>query len=202
MIALLKGSLAEKSPGVVIIDVSGVGYEVHIPLSAFYDLPDEGGEVRLHIHTHVREDAISLFGFVNPREKALFLLLLGISGVGPKVALGILSGLPYDSLVSAISSGDEKLVSTIPGVGKKTAARIVLELKEKLEALDVKPVAGGLPGGAGAPAEQAEAVSALVNLGYKKPAAEQAVGEACKESESTPAVEDIIRKSLKLLSRQ
>jgi Holliday junction DNA helicase RuvA len=201
MIALLTGTLAEKSPGIAVIDVSGVGYEVHIPLPTYDRLPDEGGEVRLHIHTHVREFAISLFGFSNPREKVLFLLLLGISGVGPKVALGILSGLPYDSLVGAISSGDEKLVSTIPGVGKKTAARIVLELKEKLEGMGIEPSGyAAMGGGPGGP-ERSEAVSALVNLGYKKPAAEQAVSRICKGSDSIPPVEDIIRKALKSLSR-
>jgi len=201
VISLLSGVLAEKNPGTVVIDVSGVGYEVHIPLPTFYELPDEGGEVRLHIHTHVREDAISLFGFMNPSEKALFLLLLGISGVGPKVALGILSGLPYESLVNAISSGDEKLVSTIPGVGKKTAARIVLELKEKLESLGVQPSVGPLSAGGAAAPQEGEAVSALVNLGYKRQSAEDAVRKVCRDSETPEPVEEIIRKALKLLSR-
>lgn len=199
MIALLKGNLAEKSPGLAVIDVSGVGYEVHIPLPTFYDLPDEGGEVRLHIHTHVREDAITLYGFGNAQEKALFLLLLGVSGVGPKVALGMVSGLPYDTLSGAISSGDEKLISTIPGVGKKTAGRIVLELKDKIAASGIVPVPAesGAPGGS---REAGEAVSALVNLGYKKPAAEDAVRKVCKEEDVCPPLEELIRRSLKTLS--
>jgi len=199
VIALLTGRLAEKSPGVAVIDVSGVGYEVHIPLPTFYDLPEEGGEVRLHIHTHVREDAITLYGFGTVREKALFLLLLGVSGVGPKVALGMVSGLPYDTLAGAISSGDEKLISTIPGVGKKTAGRIVLELKDKIAASGVAPVPveAGVPGGS---PDAGEAVSALVNLGHKRPVAEDAVRRVCKEDEACPPLEELIRRSLRLLS--
>jgi len=200
VIALLNGALAEKSPGLAVIDVSGVGYEVHIPLPTFYDLPDEGGAVRLHIHTHVREDAITLYGFGTPGEKALFLLLIGVSGVGPKVGLGMVSGLPYDTLTGAISSGDERLISTIPGVGKKTAARIVLELKEKIIQLGVSPASQAASGTASASSGAGEAVSALVNLGYKIQVAEDAVRRACKDEDSPPPIEELIRRSLKLLS--
>src|SRR5512143_3649843 len=168
MIALITGRLAAKSPGEAVVEAGGLGYEVHIPLSSFYELPAEGETVRLFIHTHVREDALQLYGFLTRKEKDLFLALIGVSGVGPKLALNIVSGLPFDQLVDAITRGDDRKVSTIPGIGPKTAARLVLELKDKVAAFGVEPrgpcMTGPLPN-----LNRDEAVSALVNLGYKKP---------------------------------
>lgn len=202
MIALITGRLAAKNPGSVVVDVNGVGYEVHIPLSSFYGLPDDGGSVRLHVHTHVREDAILLFGFLSADEKALFLLLMGVSGVGPKLALNIISGLPYDRLVDAIKRGDDALVTTIPGVGKKTAARIVLELSEKVPALESAKSGPGPCSPAGASGRQRdEAVSALVNLGYKKNLAEDAVKKVCSTGDKDIPIETLIRDALKALSK-
>ena len=177
MIALITGRLASKTPGSAIVDVGGVGYQLFIPLSSFYNLPDENSVVTLHVHTHVREDAIQLFGFISPGEKELFLALTGVSGVGPKLALNVVSGLPMDTLLDAIARGDSAKVATIPGIGPKTAARLVLELKDKAASLlSARPDTGG-PCAAGAvPNRQRdEAVSALVNLGYKKNMAEDAV---------------------------
>lgn len=202
MIALIRGRIAAKNPGSVIVDVGGVGYEVHIPLSSFYELPDEGKDVSLNVHTHVREDAITLFGFRTPDEKALFLLLMGVSGVGPKLALNIISGLPYGRLVDAIMRGDDALVTTIPGVGKKTSARIVLELREKAGSLNIGTSgAGPCSISAGPNRWRDEAVSALVNLGYKKNIAEDAVKRVCAvDGEDTP-LETLIKETLKVLSK-
>jgi len=202
MIALIRGRIAAKNPGSVIVDVGGLGYEVHIPLSSFYELPDEGKDVSLNVHTHVREDAITLFGFRTPDEKALFLLLMGVSGVGPKLALNIISGLPYDRLVDAIMRGDDALVTTIPGVGKKTSARIVLELREKAGSLNTGTAGAGPCSISGGPNRQRdEAVSALVNLGYKRNIAEDAVKKVCAaDGEGTP-LEVLIKETLKVLSK-
>ena len=202
MIALITGRLAAKTPGSVVVDVGGVGYRVHIPLSSFYELPDIGGPVSLHIHTHVREDAFLLYGFLTEQEKALFLALMGVSGVGPKLALNIISGLPFEVLVDAIVQGDEARVSTIPGIGKKTAARIVLELKDKAAAMGLERQKPGQPG----PAEKIdrrkdEAVSALLNLGYNKGLAEDAVKMACGSVGPGADLEPIIREALKVLSK-
>lgn len=202
MIALITGRIASKNPGSVIVDVGGVGYEVHIPLSSFYDLPEDGQSVTMHVHTHVREDAISLFGFRTVSEKALFLLLMGVSGVGPKLALNIISGLPYDRLVDAIMRGDDALVTTIPGVGKKTAARIVLEISEKVGLLAAQSMGAGPCGIAPSSGRQRdEAVSALVNLGYKKNVAEDAVKKVCLAGGEDTPIETLIKETLKVLSR-
>lgn len=199
MIALINGRLISKSPGIAIIDVGGLGYQVHIPLSCFYELPEPGASITLHIHTHVREDALQLFGFLSPKEKELFLALMSISGVGPKLALNIISGMPFDILVDAITRGDEKKVATIPGIGGKTAARLVLELKDKVAKLGT--MAGGPCAISSAPNTQKdEAISALVNLGYKKNFAEEAVKRVCSGAEDM-SIETLIREALKLLSK-
>lgn len=177
MIAILRGTLFEKHPNQVIVDVGGVGYDVTIPVSTFSALPAAGSPVELRIHTHVREDAIALFGFASSEEKALFEKLISVSGVGPKLAVTILSGLATPDLVGAIRSGQVNLLVRIPGIGKKTAERLVLELRDKLEGL-----AGVAP-----PPERAEAalsavgqdvLSALINLGCARPAAEAAIRKA------------------------
>jgi Holliday junction DNA helicase RuvA len=170
MIGRLTGRLASKAPDHVLLDVGGVGYLVHIPLSTFYELPEQESPASLWVHTHVREDALALYGFLTERERALFLLLLGVAGIGPRVALTVLSGMPPSELVEALRSQDVRRLVAIPGVGKKTAERMVLELAEK---------AANLPGETPAKAASAVAaddvVSALVNLGYRKNEAERAV---------------------------
>src|SRR4030088_1186596 len=178
MIAQLRGTLADKRPNQVLVDVGGVGYLVHIPVSTFYALGDLHSNVTLLIHTQVREDAFSLCGFLSSREKHLFELLISASGVGPSLALKILSGMSVEELVPAIRGSDLARLTRIPGVGRKTAERMVVELKDKLEAVAIeaaKPAAASLAG------VEADVVSALVNLGYDGRAAENAVSEAKQE---------------------
>jgi Holliday junction DNA helicase RuvA len=170
MIGRLVGRLAEKSPDRVILDVGGVGYLVHIPLSTFYELPEAESPTSLWIHTHVREDALALYGFLTERERQLFLLLLGVAGIGPKVALTVLSGIPPSELVDALRSQDVRRLVAIPGVGRKTAERMVLELAERVQGLAVE----GRPAPPPSVASE-DVVSALVNLGYRKSEAERAV---------------------------
>jgi holliday junction DNA helicase RuvA len=169
MIGHLTGRLATKAPDQILLDVAGVGYLVHIPLSTFYELPEVEKPASLWIHTHVREDALSLFGFLTERERSLFLLLLGVAGIGPKVALTVLSGIPPSELVAALRKQDVRRLVAVPGVGKKTAERMVLELSEKVAAFAEE-----------APTETAavaaeDVISALVNLGYRRADAERAV---------------------------
>jgi Holliday junction DNA helicase RuvA len=170
MIGRLTGRLASKAPDHVLLEVGGVGYLVHIPLSTFYDLPEQESPTSLWIHTHVREDALALFGFLTEREKALFLLLLGVTGIGPRVALTVLSGMPPAELVEALRSKDARKLVAVPGVGKKTADRMVLELAEKVASL-----APEQPAGEAAAVAADDVVSALVNLGYRRSEAERAV---------------------------
>ncbi|MGD9158742.1 MAG: Holliday junction branch migration protein RuvA [Desulfobacteraceae bacterium] len=201
MIAHLKGVLLSKSTDTIIIDNNGLGYEVFVPLSTFYTLPDEDGqEVSLHIHTHVREDAFLLFGFNTVLEKKIFRLLISVSGIGPKLAINILSGIGPDSLLEAIAQGDVARLQSIPGVGKKTAERISLELKDKAQSTrsDVE-----LPPLKVASREDREirddALSALVNLGYSAKAAGNAVDRALsRPCEAT--LETIITEALRVLA--
>jgi Holliday junction DNA helicase RuvA len=196
MIGYLQGNLLQGSPERVLLDVQGVGYEVHIPLSTYYEIERRGsGPVRLYIHTHLREDGIALFGFWTEREKLLFEKLIGVGGIGPRLARVILSGMPPDDLLGAIAAGDLGRLGTIPGVGKKTAERMVLELRDKMREL-----AAGLPEKvAAAPADQ-DVVSALVNLGYKASQAEKAVADARRERPDA-VFHDLLRASLTRLSR-
>ena len=201
MIALLTGRLAFKAPSHLALDVQGVGYEVFIPLSTYYNLPNIQDSLTLSIHTHVREDAIQLFGFSTPQEKDAFVLLLSVSGIGPKSALGILSALPVSDLVSAIQSGDVEKLETVPGIGKKSAGRLVLELKDKLTKLHpalVPPDAQLLKG---RDVEFDDALSALTNLGYRASDAKEAL-KAAQQSRSGPwTLQELIRESLKKLAR-
>lgn len=177
MIAHLRGRLLSKTPNQAIVECGGVGYEATISVATFSALPTEGAETSLHIFTHVREDQIALFGFAETREKRLFEKLLTITGIGPKLAITVLSGIAADRLVTAIRSQDHATLTRIPGIGKKTAERVVLELKDKLDDLAAAPPTGGVHYGAAGE----DALSALVNLGYARPAAERALEAAIKK---------------------
>src|SRR5437868_6665869 len=196
MIGQLRGRLAEKRPNQVLIDVGGVGYLAQVPLSTYAALGELHTEVTLLIYTHVREDALALFGFVSAREKHFFELLISASGVGPSLALKILSGISVEELVPAIRSGDLVRLTKIPGVGRKTAERIVVELKDKLEAVAVETEKSAVasPGGI-----EADVVSALVNLGYDARAAEDAAAEAKREAGANN-FEKMLRAALQSLS--
>ncbi len=192
MITRLEGVLVEKSPEEVVIDVGGVGYEVRVPLSTFLVLPDEGKTVRVRVHTHVREEAFHLYGFLTDAERTGFRLLLGISGVGPRLALTILSGLPIDRLLKAIRAGDLAALVGIPGVGKKTAERILVDLRDSVGKLEL---AGGETPGSD---PEAACLSALLNLGYPRGHAEKAVRSALGSLPDGPALEDLIKEALRV----
>jgi holliday junction DNA helicase RuvA len=196
MIGLLRGRLLDKRPNQVILDVGGVGYLVAVPLSTFAALGDLHAEVTLLIHTHVREDALALYGFLSAREKHLFELLLGASGVGPTLALKILSGMNVEELVPAIRSGDLGRLTKIPGVGRKTAERMVVELRDKLEsiALATEKLTPSSPAGV-----EADVKSALLNLGYDERTADSALAEAKREA-GTSNFEKLLRVTLTALS--
>ena len=196
MIGLLRGRLLEKRPNQIILDVGGVGYLVAVPLSTFAALGELHGEVTLLIHTHVREDALSLYGFLSQREKHLFELLLGASGVGPTLALKILSGMNVEELVPAIRTGDLARLTKIPGVGRKTAERMVVELKDKLEAVAIEAEKRAPASPAGV---ESDVKSALVNLGYDEQTADAAVAEAKREAGATN-FEKLLREALLTLS--
>jgi Holliday junction DNA helicase RuvA len=175
MIGHLRGTVLEKHPNQVIVEAAGVGYDVQIPISTYTSLPAEGGAVALRIYTHVREDALLLFGFATGEEKIVFERLISVSGIGPKLAVTVLSGLPTPDLIAAIRNGDVQRLVRIPGVGKKTAERIVLELKDKLVGVEAgAAIAPEQPGPAWTPLDR-DVLSALQNLGCSRPAAEEAV---------------------------
>jgi Holliday junction DNA helicase RuvA len=181
MIAHLRGRLISKSPNQAIVECNGVGYDVAISVATFSELPAENTEASLHVHTHVREDQIALFGFASTQEKRLFEKLLTISGIGPKLAITVLSGISSDRLVTAIRGGDHATLTKIPGIGKKTAERVVLELKDKLDDLAVPDIAGATEGQQRGPAAD-DALSALVNLGYPRPVAQKAIETAIEKN--------------------
>jgi holliday junction DNA helicase RuvA len=195
VIARLEGVLAEKGPESVILDVAGVGYEVRIPLSTYLELPAEGKTIRLRIHTHVREDALQLYGFLREAERTAFLLLIGISKIGPRIALAILSGLPTAELVRALREQDIGSLRRIPGVGAKTAERIVMELRDKVASLE-SAAAGPTP----ASGIEDETVSALVNLGYVRNQAERAVRSALEGLRERPTLEELVREALRVVA--
>lgn len=200
MIARLEGNLVEKHPGRIVVDVGGVGYDVFVPLSTYYEIGEIGSRVTLQIYTHVREESLALFGFRTAREKELFTRLIGVSGVGPKTAVAILSGLQPDELLGAVRGRDAVRLSSVPGIGRKTAERIILELADRLEALE-RGAEGGVPAGAAELRE--DLLSALVNLGYNARIAGEAVGRVLKSRGpvSSPTLEVLLRESLKILSR-
>lgn len=201
MIALLTGRLAFKAPTHLALDVQGVGYEVFIPLSTFYSLPDLNHTISLSIHTHVREDAIQLFGFVTQQEKDAFVLLTTVSGIGPKSALGILSALPLPDLVSAIQSGDVEKLETVPGIGKKTAGRLVLELKDKAAKLHPALAHSSDVSSHGQDSTFDDALSALTNLGYRAQDAKEVLKRVRKSKVGPVSLQELIRETLKDLAR-
>jgi len=201
MIAWLTGKLQRKAADSVIINVAGVGYQVAVPLSTLNAIAGPGEEVTLHIHTHVREDSLSLFGFATELEKDVFLLLMGISGIGPKLALTVLSGLSVQDLVAAIRSSDDSRLCAIPGIGKKTAARMCLELKDKVRLLAPDESQRAPLARAASPDVRDDAVSALVNLGYKRPAAEEAVNKAL-QGRPDVRIEELVREALSILMKR
>jgi holliday junction DNA helicase RuvA len=196
VIASLAGTLAEKSPERLVVDVGGVGYLVHVSLQTFSDLPPAGASVRVLIHTEVREDAIELFGFAEPRERALFHLLRKVKGLGPRTSLSVLSGMPVGALLGVIAAGDAARLQTIPGVGRRFAERIVVECREGAASL-AAGAAQAPPAQQPLPGALEEAVSALVNLGYRRPEAERAVQRVARNGEP---LEEVIRAALQGLA--
>ena len=199
MIAFLRGRVLDKHPNRIVIDVNGVGYELYVPLSTYYDVGEAGTEIALRVHTHVREDALQLYGFLTALEQQLFERLIAISGIGPKLAVAVLSGIDSSELVSSIQRADVARLTRIPGIGKKTAERIVLELKDRLA--EVAPPAAA-DGAERVPVNHVrdDLVSALENLGYHRPLAEKAV-DAVRARDGGAAFEDALKRALRELMR-
>ena len=195
MIAHLRGRLIAKHPNQAIVETGGVGYDIVISVPTFSELPGIGGEVALHIHTHVREDQIALFGFVRPEEKHLFEKLLSVSGIGPKLAITILSGMTAPDMVAAIKGNDVAKLTRIPGIGKKTAERMVLELRDKLKDFGATPSAPPA-----SPVEE-DVLSALMNLGYQRPAAERALSVAARNGDAAGSFDALFKQALAALSK-
>ena len=196
MIAALRGRLMEKQPARLIVDVAGVGYDVQVPLSTYGSIGDVGGDVTLRVHTHVREEQIALFGFLTALEQQIFERLISVNGIGPKVALAVLSGIAPGDLVASVQGNEPARLTTIPGIGRKTAERIVLELRDRLPAalpVTVDPVTPGS-------AVRADLLSALVNLGYQRPLVEKAVGDVLKAQPSA-TFDEALRQALGRLAR-
>jgi Holliday junction DNA helicase RuvA len=195
VIAFLRGRLLEKHPNRVIVDVQGVGYEVHVPLSSFYGMAEVGDELTLRVHTHVREDALLLFGFTTSLELSLFERLIAVSGIGPKLALAVLSGIEPQDLIGAVQRGDVARLTSIPGIGKKTAERLALELKDRIAKLE-GAAAPAPPGGS----IRDDLVSALLNLDYHRSAVEKAV-DAVLAADGSRSFEAALRDALKRVAR-
>lgn len=206
MIAHLSGILLSKQATSVIVEAAGVGYEVSIPLSTFYDLEEPGSNVKLRIYTHVREDALQLYGFKTTRERELFLRLISVSGIGPKLGITLLSGMSADEIIASIRTNNLARLTLIPGIGRKTAERLVIELRDKVASLsspELEEELGAKPGSVIPPTEDAirsDALSALLNLGYQRNAAEKAITAAMIETVDA-TVESILRHSLRKLAK-
>lgn len=204
MIAHLSGTLLSKNPNSVIVDVSGVGYEVNIPVSTFYELEDAGSNVKLRIYTHVKEDALQLYGFKTARERELFINFISVSGIGPKLGIALLSGMSADELIASIKTNNLARLTLIPGVGKKTAERLIVDLREKMTALSTAELAeqtGARPEAAEVTTEdsvRSQALSGLMNLGYQRSAAEKAIDSALAEGGDI-SVESVLKRSLRKL---
>jgi len=188
VIAHIRGKLIAKRPGQAVVEAGGIGYDIAITVPTFSELPTVGNEVALHVHTHVREDAIALFGFLRASEKQLFEKLISVSGIGPKLAITVLSGMAAEAMVGALRSNDVAQLTKIPGIGKKTAERMVLELRDKLEAFAVSPAAAPVS------AVEQDVISALENLGYQRAIAEKAVAAA--NGADAPSFDELFRKAL------
>ncbi|MBZ5647938.1 MAG: Holliday junction branch migration protein RuvA [Acidobacteriia bacterium] len=193
MIAHLRGRLLSKHPNQAVVDCAGVGYDVTISIPTFSGLPSVGAEVSLFIHTHVREDALALYGFLRAEEKQLFEKLINVSGIGPKLAITILSGMPAEDMVSAIRGNDVARLTRIPGIGKKTAERMVLELRDKLDAFAAPPARAASP-------VEDDVLSALLNLGYQRSAAEKATAAARANGKSA-SFETLFKQALSAINR-
>lgn len=199
MIALLTGKIAHKSPECIILDVNGVGYRVQIPFSTYYELPDVGSSISLNIYTHVKEDAINLYGFRTAAEKNFFQLLISVSGIGPKLGKDILSNIQVDELAAAVTRGDLARLSSVPGIGRKTAERLVLELRDKVLKMEMPAPHGGggtEPPGAGIGEDVA---SALINLGYKEAVVKKTLAEMRIPADAS--MEDVLKQALKALMK-
>jgi len=202
MIARIRGTLVDKHPGLIVVDVGGVGYEMTIPLSTYRDLGETGSPVDLHVHTHVREDALALFGFGSRLEKELFVRLIAVGGVGPKTAVALLSGLGAADLVEAVRQRDVRRLATVPGIGRKTAERITIELADRIEALTL--AAGVVATRPAARALRDDLASALENLGYNARSADEAAAAAMEAEAAAgraPAFEGLLKRALKMLAR-
>jgi Holliday junction DNA helicase RuvA len=202
MIGQLRGMILRKKPNLLLLDVQGVGYEVQIPVTTFYELPDEGSEVTLMIYTHVREEALALFGFREQRDKDFFLKLISVSGVGPRLAITILSGAPVEELAQAVSAGNLARLTSIPGVGRKTAERLILELRSQVATFLMPEDQQRAQEARKFGALEEDVLSALVNLGYPKIAAEKAVSSVIASEECERTFEDVLRRTLRRLSGQ
>lgn len=201
MIALLSGKIAYKGVSHIVVEVQGIGYRVFIPLTTFYELPEMGETVTLHIHTSVRDDAINLFGFYSRQERELFQLMISVSGIGPKVAMNILSGISSSELLEAISAGNLARLVTIPGIGKKMAERLILELREKVKKKISMEAAGAADAKRKINDEMMEDVlSALVNLGYKTNAARDALTKAASDAGDQLVMDQLLKKTLQILA--
>lgn len=196
MIGFLRGVLIQKNPQELLLDVGGVGYRVLVPISTFCRLGDQGAQAQLLIHTHVREDQLVLYGFASPAELELFEKLIAVSGVGPKVALGVLSGIEADDLVHAIRGNDVARLTRVPGVGKKTAERLILELKDKLASFHTGTTEAQVPS-----PKRSDLLSALANLGYSSAEADRAAAEALR-LQPEGALGDLLREALRTISRR
>jgi Holliday junction DNA helicase RuvA len=203
MIARLTGTLLEKHPGQLVVNVGGVGYDVAVPLGTYRGLGEPGSRVDLHVHMHVREDTLALFGFLTRLEKDLFIRLIGVNGVGPKLAVAILSGLGAEDLIAAVRGRDAGRLASVPGVGRKTAERVLLEIGGRIDALAGAAAGGAASLDAGAAEVRRDLVSALVNLGYNARVASEAADRALldRRAGETPVFEVILRSTLKSLAR-
>ena len=199
MIGFLRGRIADKQPNTLIVDVQGVGYEVHVPLSTFYDVGDVGAEITLRVYTHVREDALQLYGFLTELERQLFERLIGVSGIGPKLAISVLSGMDPRDVLTAVQRGDVARLTGIPGIGKKTSERIVLELRDRLAQMAGGPPADAVPVN-GADRLRGDLLSALQNLGYHRPQAEKAI-DSSLHSMADATFEQALKAALRELMR-
>jgi Holliday junction DNA helicase RuvA len=199
MIARIHGTLVQKAVQHCVVDVHGTGYRVVVPLTTFYELPETGQQVILHIHTHVREDAISLYGFHTAEEREVFQLMISVSGIGPKLAVNVLSGIEARELVRAVVEGDLKRLTGIPGVGRKTAERMILELKEKVAKLEREGDAGIVAVQRNLQIQE-DALSALINLGYRAPVAKDAVDRVLGDESATLTLDRLLKEALRILS--